>query len=165
MDLFVKGATGLAGEETPLDPAWIGCVEAYSAFQRNQGFGPQTDKRLPAHLRPTVIKDWVARGRTRNKAWRPKSLVPKDFKDEFWTWWTSLQPEWRVDNGTVITGRVDGDWSALVVPGVNRLLSVVAALFFWGLEAQGKHVSRDAWLVAVRDCTTAFHKLAVIPRS
>ncbi|KAF9044029.1 hypothetical protein BJ165DRAFT_1528604 [Panaeolus papilionaceus] len=142
MDLFVKGAAGLAGAG---------------------GFGPEKDKRLPARFRPTVVKDWVARGRTRNKAWRPKDLVPTEFKTEFWTWWTSLQPEWRVDNGAVITGRVDGDWSPLVVPGVNGVLSVVAALFFWGLEAQDKRAPRDAWLVAVRDCTTAFQKLAAVP--
>lgn len=119
-------------------------------FQRKHGFAD--DKRLPNKGRPGVLNEWIRVGRTRNKSWRPRSLVVKDVEGEFKMWWNSLQPEWRVENGVVVKERLVGDWSSMIYPGINGLLSVVAALFFWGLEAQQTKSRRNAWLLAVNDC-------------
>ncbi|KAF9036139.1 hypothetical protein BJ165DRAFT_1533000 [Panaeolus papilionaceus] len=151
IQVFLDGETQAGeGGGVGLGDPWVDLVEAYSMFQRKHGFAD--DKRLPNKGWPGVLNEWIHVGRTQNKSWRPRSLVVKDVEGEFKMWWNSLQPEWRVENGVVVKERLVGDWSSMIYPGINRLLSVVAALFFWGLEAQQTKSCRNAWLLAVNDC-------------
>ncbi|PPR03345.1 hypothetical protein CVT24_012584 [Panaeolus cyanescens] len=156
--LFAEGGSAF-GENGKgnLGPLWLDCVDAYASFQRKSGFGQ--DKRLPTKGRPDVVKEWVGVGRTRSKNWRPRFLEPEKFEKVFDTWWTGLQPEWRVEGGKVVTKKVIGDWGCLVYPGPNGLLSVMGCLFFWGLEAYGKKARWKKWELAVIDCTTALQHL------
>jgi len=57
--------------------------------------------------------------------------------------------------------QMDGseDWAPFRMPGANGLLSVVAALFFWGLEVHRQGAAVDAWVEALADVSTAFSQL------
>jgi len=73
------------------------------------------------------------------------------YESEFKAWWSVLQPEWRKSSsGEIHFSKVDGDWEVLHRPGLNGILSVMAALFFWGVSLQED--SRTGWNDAVSDC-------------
>ncbi|PPQ79261.1 hypothetical protein CVT24_007541 [Panaeolus cyanescens] len=153
MTLFVT-----VGSENALGDVWTHCLSAYQEFQTKHGFA--VERRLGTKNRPLLVSQWIGVGRTRVAKWRPSELNLKGFALEFNTWWSSIQPEWRLRNGDVISERVDGDWSTLLYPGVNGLLSVVGVLFFWGLEAKAVPSAHKEWCSAVVDCTVAFTALA-----
>ncbi|PPR03274.1 hypothetical protein CVT24_012821, partial [Panaeolus cyanescens] len=154
--LFIEGAHGFGDEgKGSLGGKWIECVEAYTAFQQRSGFSD--DRRLPTKGRPGVVSEWIGVGRTRSMTWRPRALVPEHFEKVFEVWWTGLQPDWRVEGGKVVKSKILGDWSKLAYPGPNGLLSVMGALYYWGLEAYGKKARWKKWESAVIDCTTAFN--------
>ena len=81
------------------------------------------------------------------------------FPSVFDAWWRSIQPKWRVLDGQELAK--DGvDFELLRRPGVNGLLSVLAALFFWGVglgEAWGDCV---LWLAGVEDLMWVLEQLA-----
>ncbi|KAI1784624.1 hypothetical protein LXA43DRAFT_867160, partial [Ganoderma leucocontextum] len=54
------------------------------------------------------------------------------FGQQWWSWWASIQPEWRERNSVdlpVIGGH--GDWDALKRPGKNSLRIVLLSLAWW----------------------------------
>ncbi|KAF9034892.1 hypothetical protein BJ165DRAFT_1304486, partial [Panaeolus papilionaceus] len=85
--------------------------------------------KLPTKHRPFPIKEWI--GRARSLTYRPDITDLAHYEQEFKLWWASMQPAWRLDDGKVVVSRVDGDWAGLRMPGINGLLNVVAALFYW----------------------------------
>ncbi len=58
-----------------------------------------------------------------------------------------MQPSWRTNNNNDETS---GDWGKICRPGVNGILSVMAALFFWG-DAIGCADEQVTWLEALND--------------
>lgn len=82
-----------------------------------------------------AIHWWISRARTG----QPPIQIQK-FSGQFWAWWSSLQPSWRVlpnpAEGEPFQlprdRNVEGDWSALDKPGLNGFYSVIAALGWWG---------------------------------
>ena len=75
-------------------------------------------------------------------------------------WWAGIQPEWRLDDdGTLVPERLVGDWEPLRRPGTNGITSVMAALFYWGLEILEDAGGRAGWLAAVEECLAAFSQL------
>ncbi|KIJ14163.1 hypothetical protein PAXINDRAFT_79801 [Paxillus involutus ATCC 200175] len=68
--------------------------------------------------------------------WLPPIRDLNKFCAEFWAWWSTLQPKWRVlplQPGTLHTiHEVAGDWTTLDKPGLNGFLSILAALKWWG---------------------------------
>jgi len=77
------------------------------------------------------------------------------------TWWTGLQPNWRKStNGKLVFSRViGGDWKQLRRPGLNGLVSVIAALLFWGVVFQDSRGERKGWDKAVFDCLILLNQL------
>ena len=58
-----------------------------------------------------------------------------------------MQPKWRLSKkGEILTQKMDGDLDGLRKPGLNGLLSVLAALFFWGRIAQNNTKQRKGWI-------------------
>ncbi|PPR07431.1 hypothetical protein CVT24_007230 [Panaeolus cyanescens] len=98
-----------------------------------QAAGFLEDSKLPMKNRPFPIKEWIA------------------------------SPEWRKVDEKVDPKRVEGDWSALRLPGLNGLVSVVAALLYWSIGAHSSKAHTFAWSKAVRDCTTALTKITSLP--
>ncbi|KJA13205.1 hypothetical protein HYPSUDRAFT_151852, partial [Hypholoma sublateritium FD-334 SS-4] len=54
---------------------------------------------------------------------------------------------------------IKNDWECLRRPGINGLLSVIAALFFWGCTAQKLPNAGVAWLEAVDDVSYSIAQL------
>jgi hypothetical protein len=81
------------------------------------------------------------------------------YAKDFMAWWEMIQPEWRCKEG--MDTLVDGseDWDSLRIPGANGLLSVVAGLFFWGVEVYRQGATVDMWLDALTDVSAAFSHL------
>ncbi|PPQ76153.1 hypothetical protein CVT24_006578 [Panaeolus cyanescens] len=150
--LFVNG-----NSEDSLGNGWAELLEAYSRFQGRYGY--LDDRRLPKKGRPAFVDEWIRVGRTRSFNWRPRKLVLKDVEKGFQAWWVTLQPSWRVEKGVIAKDKLEGDWDSLRLPGVNGMLSVVAALYFWGLEARGTKARRDAWDVALKDCSAVLNAM------
>ncbi|EDR03724.1 uncharacterized protein LACBIDRAFT_331239 [Laccaria bicolor S238N-H82] len=110
-----------------LGPEWLKMVGLWEAFERRHDFKP-TNKQpnLSSSKRPPCIGEWLKNAR--RSSWRPlvENAVKfdKDFDADFGAWWGGLL---RAQSVTSVR-----DWSPIAKPGVNGLLSVVAALFFWG---------------------------------
>ncbi len=65
-----------------------------------------------------------------------------------------MQPSWRTNNNN--NGETSGDWEKIRRPGVNGLLSVMAALFFWG-DVTGR--ADEQWLEALKDVLYVFEHI------
>lgn len=129
-------------------PLWTFLVSRWHQLEVDAGLNGKV--LLRALHRPTAVKDWIGRGRS--KGWRPEIDSAKAYCQQHTAWWMALQPEWRLsENGSIVVERVSGDWSSLRVFGSNGLLSVVASLFFWGLLVKSPR-DRAQWEAAVRDC-------------
>jgi len=79
------------------------------------------------------------------------------------SWWKELQPDWRMSSlGQITYSKVDGDWGNMQTAGRNGLLSVVAALFFWGvpLKKMKKTPHEDkGWKIGSDDCLRVMNGL------
>lgn len=107
-------------------------MKEWELFEVENGF--QERGRLSTTHRPPMIHLWIKNAC--KTTFRPKIVNIQEAQKEYKAWWDHLQPSWRKsDDGAVVSRRVDGDWSSLNLPGLNGLFSVVAALFFIGLES------------------------------
>lgn len=96
----------------------------------------------------------------------------QEFSTKFWLWWSQLQPDFCQRDESDISLAVDeeghpdrnsnGDWEALQLLGMNRWVSILAALCFWawivdGMSEQGYREKAAAdqacedWRKAVED--------------
>jgi hypothetical protein len=110
---------------------------------------------LSHRLRPGQVGRWIAVQRGR----RPADTAvpnPKQYAVEWRTWWETLQPHWRVkgEDGKWVVGGVYGmEWGCLFQWGVNGVLSILAALYFWGCTVIGSPNAElmCAWETEVQD--------------
>lgn len=87
---------------------------------------------LPTAQRPVELGYWTSRA-------RPASLPDYTkgkrtftaFVDSIFTWWASIQPDWRKFERGRVCCEVHGEWDALYAPGVNGLLNVVMLAYWW----------------------------------
>lgn len=135
-------------ESNNLGVEWEVLLAAWLKFEEESGF--QGSGKLGTHRRPRVIEDWIQRARL--PTFRPEIKDIEGFAADFTAWWQSLQPEWR-RNGNGEIPNEGGDWNEIRKPGVNGLLSVIAALFFWGntIQITQHAAARAAWLEALGD--------------
>lgn len=73
-----------------------------------------------------------------------------------------MQPGWRHnDDGenSRDDGSDDGDWTDIRLSGTNGLLSVLAALFFWGDAVHARGTPTTAWLEALGDVAYVIERL------
>jgi hypothetical protein len=139
-----------------LGDEWVLLLDAWAEFELKEKY---KDTDLGKTSRPSFIADWIKR--KRSATWHPSIGDIDVYCQQFNQWWHSLQPAWRqADNGSVLTDLVDGDWTVLRKSGKNGLLSVLAALFYWGLYNKGKGATSEMWLSAVKDCSTTFSCLS-----
>ncbi|THU75352.1 hypothetical protein K435DRAFT_880994 [Dendrothele bispora CBS 962.96] len=63
----------------------------YIVFEHDKNYA---NEKLPsAKTRPGAVGDWIARAR--NTDWRPPAKDENLYRQQFKTWYTALQPEWR----------------------------------------------------------------------
>ncbi|PPQ77171.1 hypothetical protein CVT26_008091 [Gymnopilus dilepis] len=128
-------------------PLWVDTVDKWAAFEAKEGY--EGAERLSPSFRPDAIGAWIQRRRSAN--YRPPIDVPA-YSAAFTKWWTTLQPGWRVLDDEVLVDKVDGDWSSLRRPGLNGMVSVLVALFYWGCAVDGDAERVGDWQLAVKDC-------------
>lgn len=137
-----------------LGPSWDEVVRLWVAFEiRNRMSDPG---RIGATKRPTCVADWIQRARA--PGYRPKITNLTKFSNDYGSWWTAIQTDWRREEGSVAIRR-SGNMTAINKPGINGLLSVLAALFFWGTALGGDREGDDAWKHAVEDLDWVLREL------
>ena len=91
----------------------------------------------------------------------------EQYGQQWWSWWGSLQPEWRMRDHTgrpVIGGR--GEWEALKKPGKYGLRVVLLSLAWWGLQAKDRkpedssNAAIKEWVSAAKDVAWVISKMA-----
>ncbi|KAJ7429159.1 hypothetical protein B0H11DRAFT_1680357, partial [Mycena galericulata] len=124
--------------------SWNALVELWWALEQNNAFvNPVSERTAPK--RPKQVSDWVQRAR------RATPQIPnlKAFVEEWWAWWTSINPSWRRVNGKLVQDGA-GPWTELEFPGSNGFLNVVVCLKWWRSKlAEGN----EEWENAVGDVT------------
>ncbi len=138
-----------------LGSEWDALLSRWLQFEQQSQF--QGDTRLGAKNRPGIVGDWIQRARPSEFHFKIQGV--RSFNKNFNVWWISLQPDWRTNDPSGVLLRSGGDWGRLRCPGVNGLLSVLAALFFWGREVQKQPDESAAWVAAVDDVYYAIAQL------
>ncbi|PPQ81291.1 hypothetical protein CVT26_015193, partial [Gymnopilus dilepis] len=118
-------------------PKWMDLVKTWTAFEHQEGY--EESQRLSSLHRPEI--------------------PILQFSEAYTKWWTVLQPEWRILDGKVVAERIEGDWETLRRAGLNGLVSVVVALFYWGSAAREDDATDAEWDLAVNDCLSALTHL------
>ncbi|KAI0038726.1 hypothetical protein FA95DRAFT_1578033 [Auriscalpium vulgare] len=164
LKLFDQGVMKM--RSAPLGPDWQVLVTRYSGFEEAMSFGegPSESLALSAKHRPEEVRLWQ-KGRRPWHNGKIKNL--DDFMNKFEDWWRSLQPAERFDSeGDAMAPSISMDWSKVCIAGPNGLLSVLAALLWWGLAVKDdkEHYAYERWYVVVVDVSTVLfitHKLSV----
>jgi hypothetical protein len=123
---------------------------------------------LPKSHRPEQIAHWIKDARGNRNRPDPSVKNTAQYETEWWAWWDSLQPEWRTrhaDGSWVVGGPYGKDWDTLAYWGENGVLSVVAALYFWGCAVQTGGDAQERWELAVNDVSWVFEGLAAFHES
>lgn len=163
-----------------IDDIWKELVKKWVKLEIRDGYGGT--KRLGATGRPECVKHWIqcARPSKPNITAYPK-LIITDFEayaKEFWGWWGSLQPDFRQANKTlegVLAVEAPANdssnaWGHIDISGINGLVSVLAALYFWGApidqqpsrnyrEKQIKNRNVVKWVEAAKDVGFVFDRI------
>lgn len=139
-------------QSTHLGSEWDLLITKWLAFEQTTGYDRGGEK-LGTQNRPRIIADWIKNGRS--PKFHPEIKDVGVLSAGVIAWWRGLQPDWRIDsNGDANSAlcREGGSWEHIRRPGVNGLLSVIAALFFWGGAAQNAPgLSGRAWLEVLDD--------------
>ena len=144
--------------EISLGERWAELVELWAAFEKKEAFTERG--KLPPNYRPQAISKWIRRARS--PTWRPDITNVLKFEKDFQAWWLFLQPKWQVGvKGTITDKCVDGNWDALQKPGLNGVVSLLAALFYWGIVAQKNTKHCEVWVAHVEECIIVLHQLTV----
>ncbi|KAJ3779031.1 hypothetical protein FB446DRAFT_630977, partial [Lentinula raphanica] len=142
-----------------LGPHWKDLLTVWVQFERLSNWVKKPSKNpraFPALFRPKELTHWISNCRYERKGAEPTfettSLGP--FIDQFWSWWTSMQPGWRpldAGNKPAPITSYGSDWKVLSVCGKNGWLSVLACLKWWGLHVANVGDGKDRWLEALTD--------------
>ncbi|KJA14669.1 hypothetical protein HYPSUDRAFT_102262, partial [Hypholoma sublateritium FD-334 SS-4] len=107
---------------------WQALVSAWLEFEKVSGY--EGSRRLGSRSHPRTVADWIQRARS--PAYCPEIKNIAAFAADFTAWWQNVQPAWRTESATDQMPHVEGNWEDIRCPGLNGLLSIIAALFFWG---------------------------------
>lgn len=64
--------------------------------------------------------------------------------------------------GTITDKCVDSNWDALQKPGLNGVVSLLAALFYWGMVAQKNTKHCEVWVAHVEECIVILRQLTAL---
>ena len=141
--------------EIAFGQGWADLVQQWVEFEQKEGFKERG--KLGTADRPECILQWKKRAHP--SMWRPDISNILSFKQEFRTWWISLQPTWQVSEGSIVTS-TEGDWDVLRKPEQNGLICVLVGLFYWGRLVQEDKNQHRGWAELVEDCLIALCQLA-----
>jgi hypothetical protein len=153
---FRSALSMFQADETRLGQRWMELVTVWADFEVKERYKER--KKLSPCCRPPVVEEWIRRARS--PTWRPVIVDLAEFEKDFNLWWTELQPERRVSSGEkTAVGRDVGGWEDLRKAGLNGIVSLLAALFFWGLRVRDSHVDCIRWSAAVDDSLAAIREI------
>ena len=138
--------------ESRMGEEWMELVNLWVLFEARSQY--EEVKKLDPTRRPAAVGLWI--GRAHSSMWRPIITDVSKYVASFWEWWSVIQPDWRLEDGQLVHEHVVGDWEALRLPGINRVVSVVVALFYWGLEVLEDSHGQSHWVSAVEECHDVF---------
>lgn len=140
--------------ESGMGEEWMELVNLWASFEARLQY--KEVKKLAPTGRPSAVALWI--GRARLSTWRPIIENVSKYEASFWEWWSVIQPDWRLEDGELVCECVVGDWEALRLPGINGVVSIVVALFYWGLEVLEDSRGQSCWVSAVEECHDAFRQ-------
>jgi hypothetical protein len=153
---FTSSLGLLETNEPPLGECWLELVRLWAAFEEKEDFVEQ--RRLGMKACPAFVAEWIQN--TCSPTWRPTTVNIPALEKSFQAWWKGLQLAWRISgDGLTVLKKVDGNWDDLRRPRLNRILSVLACLFFWGCKAQGNTKHCTGWASAMEDCILVLGQL------
>ena len=124
---------------------WTELVHFWEEFKNQYGFVEVGRLGSANHL--WCIADWIQLAQS--AVYRPTiNLI--QYPSDFVSWWWSLQLGWRVRSGVALVRDMD-NLEALRKSWLNRLLSIMAALFFWGVALGPGGLKCLMWCSAVKD--------------
>ena len=132
--------------EIAFGQSWADLVQQWVEFEQKEGF--EERGKLGTANRPECILQWKKRAHL--SMWCPDISNVLSFKQEFHTWWISLQPTWWVSEGTMVMS-TEGNWDFLRKPGQNGLICVLVGLFYWGRLVQEDGNQCRGWAELVED--------------
>ncbi|KAJ7056328.1 hypothetical protein C8F01DRAFT_1311106 [Mycena amicta] len=136
-----------------LGAAYNDALAAYLALEAAYGYANGTG-RLSAEHRPAQMQRWIRNKRVATPAYCGISDATA-FAKSYWAWWMGIQPSWREitqEIRPVSADRGSESWGALVVPGINGMLTAVAMLYWWGCEEKTQQVwPTPDWVDALED--------------
>ena len=141
--------------EPTMGEKWMELVRLWASFEAHSQY-KEVEKLSPSK-RPTAVSEWI--GRARSGTWRPVINNRAKYVASFWEWWTLIQPDWRCEDGELVRERLVGNWEPLRRPGTNGIVSVMVALFYWGLEVLEDTRAQVGWSAAVEECLSAVRQL------
>lgn len=140
-----------------LDDNWASLVAMFFEFEKSKGY---KDERLRTGQRPPVLLNWVASRRPQLLDGVLSDKLPATVtlvRNEFWTWWRYLQPDWRElrqCNKPLIEAdrqKTGNEWKSLNVLGTNGLVNVMVYLCMWGMKVVADGTGHPAWQDALVD--------------
>ena len=157
---FQKAVLMLSSKD--LGGGWLDLVSIWGRFEKAAGY--MEAGILGSEDRPPCVGAWIARARSPRYQPALSRSNLEDLDRSFWRWWTALQPEHRMDNDVANDGHVlpqtPGDMEAIRRPGKNGLLSVLAALWFWGSTPEVEYsTTLGSWASAVDDVSWVIEEL------
>lgn len=109
---------------------------------------------MPKGARPNEMTEWIGGGRSFKSVKAIRSIPV--FEARFLDWWKNVQPSERAkdqDGWPLAESNVATNWDQVRFTGRNGLVSVLVALFFWGVALGSDEARRGSvgWQKALRD--------------
>ncbi|KAJ7744432.1 hypothetical protein DFH07DRAFT_703628, partial [Mycena maculata] len=128
-----------------LGSAFNALLKLFIELEQQYGWVKTGGKGLGTTNRPPQVTAWISAGRGSRGGSMANAIGPTMpalavFDATWWQWWSGLQPSWRTtDKGNSARFARDrypagdvGNWVTLRHSGPNGVLSLVAALYWWG---------------------------------
>ncbi|KAG2145303.1 uncharacterized protein EDB93DRAFT_1104761 [Suillus bovinus] len=144
-------------DPTPTSPQLIKLFDKLVRLEDASSFTNEKAT-LGCEHRLVEVHWWISHG---HKG-KPTILNLATFIMQWWSWWLTLQPEWRSCQAPTLTACAilprtdDGSWDSLNKPGANGMLSVVATLKWWADNTDGKDL---CWQEAADDVMWVLDRL------
>ncbi|KAJ8469825.1 hypothetical protein ONZ45_g16760 [Pleurotus djamor] len=140
--------------------SWLELLALWESIEKSAGYEEKKGIKLrQSTKRPIQVYNWIRSARYYHR----QPPIPKldAFASSWWHWWAEINPSWRErSNDGKLTRSGDGDWSDLIVPGVNGLLSVLVSLWWWRAQAASGSPALASWQDAIADVLWVLGQIA-----
>ncbi|KAJ7894478.1 hypothetical protein B0H14DRAFT_2198429, partial [Mycena olivaceomarginata] len=136
--------------EVEMGVDWKDVVSLWWTLEELWKFATWTKSHATTH-RLKAVGVWVKNARKGN----PDIGSASGMEREWWAWWKSINPGWRMRDGELLR-EGDGGWDVLRCPGQNGFLNIIVCLKWWRSSME---TPSDAWMCAVADVKWVLGKM------